>query len=92
MSKKLSPWESQLVNIKKVSDFMGLEPSVYEVVSKPKRILQVALPIKMDDGSVTCFEAFRIHHNDARGPTKGSIRYFPHPDLDTEKALAAWMT
>jgi len=92
MNKKLSPWEAQLVNIKKVSDFMGLEPSVYEVVSKPKRILQVSLPIKMDDGSVKCFEAFRIHHNDARGPTKGGIRYFPHLDLDTEKALAAWMT
>ena len=71
---------------------MGLEPAVYEVVSKPKRILQVALPIKMDDGSVKCFEGFRIHHNDARGPTKGGIRYYPHLDLDTEKALAAWMT
>jgi len=92
MEKELNPWESQLLNIKKVSDFMGLEPAVYEVVSKPKRILQVALPIKMDDGSVTCFEAFRIHHNDARGPTKGGIRYYPHLDLDTEKALAAWMT
>jgi glutamate dehydrogenase/leucine dehydrogenase len=92
MSKKLGPWESQLQNIRKVSHFMGLEPAVYEVVSKPKRILQVALPIKMDDGSVNCFEAFRIHHNDARGPTKGGIRYYPHLDLDTEKALAAWMT
>lgn len=92
MSKKLSPWESQLQTIKKVSDFMGLEPAVYEVVSKPKRILQVALPIKMDESSVRCFEAFRIHHNDARGPTKGGIRYYPHLDLDTEKALAAWMT
>ncbi|RLI10635.1 glutamate dehydrogenase [Candidatus Bathyarchaeota archaeon] len=92
MSKKLSPWESQLVNIKKVSDLMGLEPAVYEVVSKPKAILQVSLPIKMDDGSVRSFQAFRIHHNDARGPTKGGIRYYPHLDLDTEKALAAWMT
>jgi len=92
LSKKLSPWESQLQTIKKVSDFMGLDPAVYEVVSKPKRILQVALPIKMDDGSVKCFEGFRIHHNDARGPTKGGIRYYPHLDLDTEKALAAWMT
>jgi len=46
----------------------------------------------MDDGSVKCFEAFRLHHNDARGPTKGGIRYRPHLDLDTEKALAAWMT
>lgn len=92
MSKELSPWESQLQNIKAVSDFMGLEPSVYEVVSKPKRILQVSLPIKLDDGSVKCFEGFRIHHNDARGPCKGGIRYFPHLELDTEKALAAWMT
>jgi len=80
------------LNIKKVSDFMGLEPAFYEVVSRPKRILQVSLPIKMDDGSVKCFEAFRLHHNDARGPTKGGIRYRPHLDLDTEKALAAWMT
>jgi glutamate dehydrogenase/leucine dehydrogenase len=92
MSGEISPWESQLKNIKKVSDFMGLDPAVYKVVSKPKRILQVALPIRMDDGSIECFEAFRIHHNDARGPTKGGIRYYPHLDLDTEKALAAWMT
>lgn len=92
MGKKLSPWESQLITIKKVSDFMGLETAVYEVVSKPKAVLQVALPIKMDNGSVKCFEAFRIHHDDSRGPTKGGIRYHPHLDLDTEKALAAWMT
>jgi len=92
MSTKLNPWESQLQNVKKVSDIMGLEPAVYEVVSKPKAIMYVSLPIKMDDGTVKNFEAFRIHHNDARGPTKGGIRYFPHLDIDTEKALAAWMT
>jgi len=92
LSEKLSPWEAQLKTIKTVSDIMGLEPAFYEVVSKPKRVLQVSLPIKMDDGSVKCFEGFRIHHNDARGPTKGGIRYFPHLDLDTELALAAWMT
>ena len=88
----MNPWESQLQNVKKVSDIMGLEPAVYEVVSKPKAIMYVSLPIKMDDGTVKNFEAFRIHHNDARGPTKGGIRYFPHLDIDTEKALAAWMT
>ena len=36
MGKKLSPWESQLQIIKKVSDFMCLEPAVYEVVNRPK--------------------------------------------------------
>ena len=89
---KKSPWESQLENIKKVSEIMNLNPAVFEVVSKPMRILQVSLPIKLDDGSVKSFEGFRIHHNYARGPCKGGIRYFPHLQLDTEKALAAWMT
>jgi len=90
--KRINPWEEQLKVVKKVSEIMGLEPAFYEVVSRPKAILQVSLPIKMDDGSVRVFEAFRIHHNDARGPCKGGIRYHPHVDLDTEKALAAWMT
>jgi glutamate dehydrogenase/leucine dehydrogenase len=92
MSKKLSPWESQLLNVKSTCDLMGLEPAVYEVVSQPKAILKVALPLKMDDGTVKTFTGVRIHHNDARGPTKGGIRYHPHIDMDTEMALAAWMT
>jgi len=92
MAKKLSPWESQLLNVKKTCNLMGLEPSVYEVVSHPKAILKVALPLKMDDGTVKTYEGVRIHHNDARGPTKGGIRYHPNIDMDTEMALAAWMT
>jgi len=92
MNEKANPWQIQLQTVKKVSDLMNLEPAVYEVVSRPKAILQVSLPIKMDNGSVKSFDAFRIHHNDARGPVKGGIRYHPHLDLDTEKALAAWMT
>jgi glutamate dehydrogenase len=89
---KLTPWESQLVNVKNTCDLMGLEPAVYEVISHPKAILTVALPLKMDDGTVKTFTGVRIHHNDARGPTKGGIRYHPHLDMDTEMALAAWMT
>jgi len=92
MAKKLTPWESQLENVKKTCEIMGLEPSVYEVVSHPKAILKVALPLKMDDGTIKVYEGVRIHHNDARGPTKGGIRYHPNIDLDTEMALAAWMT
>ena len=92
MAKKLTPWESQLENVKKTCEILGLEPSVYEVVSHPKAILKVALPLKMDDGTVKVYEGVRIHHNDSRGPTKGGIRYHPNIDLDTEMALAAWMT
>ena len=92
MSEKLNPWESQLINVKNTCDLMELEPAVFEIVSHPKAILKAALPLKMDDGSVRVFDAVRIHHNDARGPTKGGIRYHKGLNLDTEMALAAWMT
>jgi glutamate dehydrogenase/leucine dehydrogenase len=92
MSKKLSPWESQLINVKNTCDLLALEPAVFEVISSPKAILKVALPLKMDNGNVKTFTGVRIHHNDARGPTKGGIRYHPKIDMETEMALAAWMT
>jgi glutamate dehydrogenase (NAD(P)+) len=46
----------------------------------------------MDDSSTTIYEGFRIQYNDARGPTKGGIRFHPAETIDTIRALAAWMT
>jgi len=85
-------WEYQLQYIKEASDLLGLEPSIQEMICKPKAILQVSMPVRMDDGSVRNFDGFRVRHNDALGPTKGGIRYYPGLDLNTEKALAALMT
>jgi glutamate dehydrogenase (NAD(P)+) len=33
-----------------------------------------------------------VQHNDARGPSKGGIRFHPQETLDTVRALATWMT
>jgi glutamate dehydrogenase (NAD(P)+) len=46
----------------------------------------------MDDGSTRIFEGFRVQYNDARGPTKGGLRFHPAETFDTVRALAAWMT
>jgi len=46
----------------------------------------------MDDGSIKVFQGFRVQYNDARGPTKGGIRFHPDETIDTVRALAAWMT
>jgi glutamate dehydrogenase (NAD(P)+) len=46
----------------------------------------------MDDGKVKVFRGFRVQHNDARGPSKGGIRFHPQETLDTVRALAMWMT
>jgi len=50
------------------------------------------LPVRMDDGSMKVFQGFRVQYNDARGPTKGGIRFHPDETIDTVRALAAWMT
>lgn len=58
----------------------------------PKAIVQVSVPVRMDDGSLRIFEGYRVRHDDTRGPTKGGLRYHPSVDLDEVKALAFWMT
>jgi glutamate dehydrogenase (NAD(P)+) len=46
----------------------------------------------MDDGTTKVFQGFRVQYNDAKGPTKGGIRFHPEETIDTVRALAAWMT
>jgi glutamate dehydrogenase (NAD(P)+) len=50
------------------------------------------IPVRMDDGSVKVFRGFRCQHNDARGPSKGGIRFHPQETVDTVRALSMWMT
>jgi glutamate dehydrogenase len=38
----------------------------YELITHPKRVLEVSIPVRMDDGSVKTFKGFRSQHNDAR--------------------------
>ncbi len=63
-----------------------------EVLEKPQKIIQVSLPVRMDDGSLKIFEGIRVQHSNIRGPYKGGVRYHPRVDLDEVKSLAFWMT
>jgi glutamate dehydrogenase (NAD(P)+) len=42
-------------------------------------------------GSTQVFTGYRVHHNLARGPAKGGIRYSPFVTLNEVRALAMWM-
>jgi glutamate dehydrogenase/leucine dehydrogenase len=55
-------------------------------------VLEVSIPVKMDNGQLKVFTGYRVQHNVARGPAKGGIRFHPNVTLDEVKALAAWMT
>jgi glutamate dehydrogenase (NAD(P)+) len=71
---------------------LKLDPALHEFLRWPMRELHVTLPVKMDDGLTKIFHGFRVQYNDARGPTKGGLRFHPNETIDTVRALAAWMT
>jgi glutamate dehydrogenase (NAD(P)+) len=72
--------------------YLNLDRSLLEILKHPRRELIVNFPVKMDDGSIRVFTGYRVHHNPARGPAKGGIRYHPEVTLDETRALAMWMT
>jgi glutamate dehydrogenase (NAD(P)+) len=71
---------------------LGLGPEERRLLKRPFREVRVEVPIRMDDGSLRVFAGYRVHHNGARGPAKGGIRYSPHVDADEVRALAEAMT
>jgi glutamate dehydrogenase (NAD(P)+) len=81
--------QQQLYN---VADAFGIDDRLVEVLKKCKKTVEVSIPTSMDDGSVRAFEGYRVTHNNARGPSKGGIRYHPAVTRDEIKALAMWMT
>jgi len=93
MSKEeLNPFEIAQQQLADAAKIMKLDPAMHAFLREPMRELHVSLPVKMDDGSTKVFKGFRIQYNDARGPSKGGIRFHPKETIDTVRALAAWMT
>lgn len=75
-----------------VADMLQLDPEVSERLRWPTREFKFQVPVKMDDGSIRVFFGYRVQHNDARGPSKGGIRFHSSETMDTVRALAMWMT
>jgi len=92
MTEHLNPFDIAQRQLDEAAEILNLEPGIHALLREPIRELHVALPVRMDDGSVKVFKGFRIQYNDARGPTKGGIRFHPAETIDTVRALAAWMT
>lgn len=78
--------------LNKTCRLMQIEPDELEILRKPDRILQVSLPVLMDDGRIKVFTGYRVQYNNIRGPYKGGIRFHPQVSLDEVKTLAFWMT
>lgn len=87
-----SLFENTLKQINEAAEIMNLDKDIITILSHPKRVLQVSLPVRMDTGEIKVFEGFRVQHNDLAGPFKGGIRYHEQVDMEEVKALASWMT
>src|SRR5512142_2224108 len=87
-----SAFETAQSQLRSVAGTLGYDPGIIEILATPKRELTVRFPVRMDDGSTRVFTGHRVHHNEARGPVKGGIRYSPMVDLDEVRALSMWMT
>ena len=78
--------------INKTEDVIDLTYNEIEILKSPERVIEISIPVIMDDGSLKIFNGFRIQHNNIRGPFKGGLRYHPKVNFDEINALAYWMT
>jgi glutamate dehydrogenase/leucine dehydrogenase len=89
---RYDPWAAVLERIDDAAELVGLDPDIHRMLRVPKRVLEVSVPVRMDDGHVEVFTGWRIHHDTTRGPAKGGIRFHPDTDAWEVAALAADMT
>ena len=92
MGMQKTQYDMALEQFQRAADIMKLDPNVQEILRKPRRILSVNFPVKMDDGRILLYQGFRSQHNNALGPYKGGIRFHPNVTIDEVKALSMWMT
>jgi glutamate dehydrogenase (NAD(P)+) len=91
-AKPHNAFEMAQAQFDRVADTLGLDQATRDLLRYPQREYHFAIPVRMDDGTVKIFRGFRVQHNDARGPSKGGIRFHPQETIDTVRALSMWMT
>jgi len=95
----MDPFEAAKKQIDSVVPFLEKESKDKKALKKtisslktPEKLVKGTIRVKMDNGSVKSFQAFRSQHNSARGPYKGGIRFHPQVAENEVKALSIWMT
>jgi glutamate dehydrogenase len=90
--KQINPYENALKQFDEAAKVLDLTENQIAMIKEPRRIIEMNLPVRMDDGSIRIFRGFRVQHSFVRGPAKGGIRFHPHVTLEEVKALSLWMT
>jgi len=85
-------FETALETLRNAGELGEIDTKVIKILSGPKKIQEFRIPLKMDNGNLKIFTAYRVHYNDALGPCKNGTRIVPDLSLDEVKALAFFMT
>jgi glutamate dehydrogenase (NAD(P)+) len=92
MTETINAFQMAQRQFDQVARMLNLDPQVAEILRWPTREYKFTIPVRMDDGTIRVFTGYRVQHSDARGPSKGGIRFHPSETMDTVRALAMWMT
>lgn len=88
-----NPFESARTQMQTAYAFLdGQYDDIFPILLFPDRVIEVSIPVKMDDGTLQNFTGYRSQHNSARGPYKGGIRYHQDVTKDEVMALSTWMS
>lgn len=88
----LNPLKSVQERLKFACGMIDLKEEVFEMLKEPQRVIEVSIPVKMDNGATEVFKGYRSVHSDALGPAKGGIRFHPDVNVEEIKALSIWMS
>ncbi len=95
MKEKINPFTNARKQLKQACALSWQCESIssqFEIISRPRRVIEVNIPVRMDDWTVKSFVGYRSQHNNSRGPFKGGIRFHQDVNKAEVKALSMWMT
>ena len=87
-----SALDTAQAQLRRAVEQLNLTENEWQTLSTPRRILEVAVPLRRDNGSVEMYKGFRVQYSTTRGPSKGGVRFHPTIDMDETVALAMLMT
>ncbi len=87
-----SAFETARAQLRTAVDQLGLSENDWQTLSTPRRILEVAVPLRRDNDKVEMYKGYRVQYSTTRGPSKGGVRFHPQIDLEETIALAMLMT
>ncbi|MCA9358126.1 Glu/Leu/Phe/Val dehydrogenase [Candidatus Kaiserbacteria bacterium] len=86
------PFENYVTTLKEAAEKLALTDGLLKHFTEPQHIFETKLTFSRDDGTEETANAYRVQHNNARGPFKGGVRFHPDADLEEVKSLASLMS